>query len=173
MTAPLLGRVTDCGHDRLVLRHNVDCLTTYLFGPAHVWADCTCGEAWRLKGEAEDGARLLKALHEQDAWGARFIQVLEAVGVTWASPGRETLAWTAYLPDGTIVGLLDPTEAGKGNSVARSWQYAVQVVNAEGDVLRDHRMYLAGPTALRLALAEVAALTADLAPLDHSLGMED
>lgn len=174
---PLGGRVKDTTAESMVVEHDETHLTTYLFGPERagergVWADCGCGERWQLKGDGVASALYLKALHEQDPWGARFIQVLSAHDVDCASPGRETLAFTAYIGDGLMVGLIDPTQQARNTSVHRSWQYGVQVCGIDGDVIRTHGMYLSGYTALFVAVAEVASLTGNLTILGDPLGWD-
>jgi hypothetical protein len=170
------GWVLNTTEDRMVVEHSATCRTTYLFGPEraterNVWADCECGEKWRLKGDSIKSAVLLKALHEEDPWGARFIQVLADLGVEWASPGRETTAFTAYIGD-VMVGMLDPSQNGsRSSSVALSWQYGVQVCDLDGQDVRTHTMFLSGKTALFLALAEVSLLLGDLRPLEHPMGV--
>lgn len=175
--SPLGGRVLSTTDHTMVVnnggRHG-EHTTVYLFGPEranghHVWADCDCGEQWRLKGDSVQAAIFLKALHEDDPFGARFIQVLYDSDIDCAAPGRETTAFTAYLAGGVMVGLIDPEQQARNSSVHRTWQYGVQVCDEEGDVLRTYGMYLDGQTALFLALAEVARLTENVTLLDHPL----
>lgn len=186
MIAPRFGMVQSVESDTVVILYpdsdGKSHLTRYLMGARSGLAECSCGEDWLVKEPEWAQVGLSRDLFATDPWGARLYTLLSEVfgpetaptRIGWSQPGRETLAFTVYLPDEVCVNLVHP-ETFRSNgwrAPNRRWEYGCQVVTGDGIILAEH-VGVDGETALRLAVGYVAQYSGDVRVLTHWLAQAD